>query len=496
MSRRIASLWFPRLASERRLRDRPTTGPFAIVWKEGNAERVYCPNPAAEAEGLYRGQGVADARALCPDLCVEEVDPVADRRFLLNLARWAGRYCPWVGLEGDDGLVMDISGSTHLFGGETALADDMRAALTKAGLSVRIGLADTRGAAWALARFAEGRAAPGEAALRLAELPVAALRLDQKTCASLNRVGVRTIDALADLPRPTVTRRFGAGPLLRLDQALGRQPEEVSPLPEPKVFQVRLTLPEPIGLSRDVMAALERMLERLCSQLEAREKGARVLHLTLRRVDRASSRIELRLARAMRDAGRILALYEKHVEKIDAGFGIDQLRLEAVQVDNAPAAQISQCGAPEDARIAGADDGLADLITRLGARVGLEKIIRFLPAESHIPERGFITACAAYSEPAATWPAFSPPRPLVMFPPEPIGAKGSAPPKRFRWRAMTLTTARATGPERIAPEWWLDDPAWRSGLRDYWRVETREGRRLWLFHTPQNPAWFAQGEFA
>jgi protein ImuB len=61
---------------------------------------------------------------------------------------------------------------------------------------------------------------------------------------------------------------------------------------------------------------------------------------------------------------------------------------------------------------------------------------------------------------------------------------------------MALTTGRAIGPERICPEWWMEDEAWRSGLRDYWRVETQEGRRLWLFFTPQAPSWFVQGEFA
>jgi len=72
------------------------------------------------------------------------------------------------------------------------------------------------------------------------------------------------------------------------------------------------------------------------------------------------------------------------------------------------------------------------------------------------------------------------------------------PPGRFRWRRRWLTLAQAQGPERLAPEWWWDDPAWRSGLRDYWRVETAEGPRLWLFRTPQGvpPGWWAHGAFA
>lgn len=491
MSRRIASLAFPRLGSDRFLRARPQDGPFALTIHQDNADRLHCLNATAEAEGLRRGMGFSDARALCPDLRTAWADLAGDARFLLRLARWTGRYCPWVGLEGEDGLALDVTGSAHLFGGEAAMIADIRARMARVGLDVRIGLADTRGAAWALARFDPGIAAKGEGGARLAPLPVAALRLTPDVCAGLERMGIATIAQLAAPPRRTVARRFGDAPLMRLDQALGRQAEPVSPAPAPLHFAARLTLPEPIGLTDDVAAGLRRLLRRLCVRLQEAHKGARVLRLTLRRVDRASAEVELRLAAPMRDPERIARLFDHHLGDVDAGFGIDQLRLEAVRVEDLTPAQIGR-------REGSSDQKLADLITRLGNRVGLEKITRFLPADSHIPERSFLIAPAAYSRPDSAWPSrlTGPPRPLRLFPPEPIDGAGPRPPPRFRWRAMTLTTARATGPERIAPEWWFDDPAWRSGLRDYWRVETRQGRRLWLFFTPQNPGWFAQGEFA
>src|SRR5690606_21628978 len=133
-------------------------------------------------------------------------------------------------------------------------------------------------------------------------------------------------------------------------------------------------------------------------------------------------------------------------------------------------------------------------------RVGFENVQRYLPAKSHIPEKSFTVAAAAYSEPAENWPAFNR-RPIVIFPPEPIAGHDLEPPSAFRWRNMRLSIAYSEGPERIQPEWWLDDPNWRSGLRDYWRVQTHQGRRLWLFHTPQVDGthlstWFVQGEFA
>lgn len=488
IQRRIVSLWFPRLASDRVLRQRHIEGPFALTLMQKNANRIYCLNAAAIQQGLHQGMPYADARAFCPNLQSRMAQPAQDQRFLQALRRWATRYCPWVGLEGRDGLVMDVTGSTHLFGGEAAMLADMRTRLMRAGILTQIGLADTRGAAWALAHYGEGRAPSGEVLATLTALPVAALRIEDSMSVALQRLGLRSIGDLAGAARAPLTRRFGSGLLLRLDQALGMQPEEISPYADPPHFAVRMTLPEPIGLLSDVMAGAERLLVQLCAKLKAQEVGARNLRMTLRRVDQDQQQVELRLARPLRDPLRILPLFERGLSEVDAGFGIDQLRLEATLVETLPVQQISHVSSDRK-------DKLDDLISCLGTRIGLENIQRFLPADSHIPERSFIVAPAAYSNPADSWISTHP-RPITLFPPEPIAATGTRPPMRFRWRRMPLTTGRTTGPERIAPEWWLQDDNWRSGLRDYWRVETREGRRLWLFYTPQNPGWFVQGEFA
>lgn len=430
----------------------------------------------------------SDARAFCPDLLSRPADPKTDKQFLLAIRRWATRYCPWVGIEGEDGLVLDITGSAHLFGGEPAMLADMRQRLTRARLTVRVGVGDTRGAAWALAHFAEGAASPGNTLAALEPLPVAALRLDEASCIVLQRLGLRKISDLTKLQRAPLARRIGPHVLLRLDQALGRQPEGITPLSDSPHYGVRMTLPEPIGLVEDIMAGTARLLEQLCKKLTAQEMGARVLSLSLRRVDQDSQQVELRLARPLRDVNRILPLFERGVTTVEAGYGIDQMRLEAVQVEHVPVQQLSHVST-------GHKDQLDDLITRIGTRIGLENIQRFLPADSHIPERSYIIAPAAYSEPNGAWVSLRP-RPIRLFPPEPVAGTDPLPPHRFRWRRMTLTTGRATGPERIAPEWWLEDENWRSGVRDYWQVETQQGRRLWLYYTPQNPGWFVQGEFA
>ncbi|MEW2914039.1 DNA polymerase Y family protein [Leisingera sp. JC11] len=554
--RRILSLWFPRLGAERILRAERggIAGPLAVVEEVSNTQVISALNRAASAEGLQAGQPLRDAHAMCAGLVVRPRNRAAEAAFLAALRRWAGKFSPWVAEAGEDGLTIDLTGCAHLFGSEAALMETAGQDCAEMGLSVRMGLADTLGAAWALARYAGEEAAPersgdaidqearatraraqkrqsvkrrhwtrggaapqlqavvpqlgriaetGQAYGALAPLPVAALRLDSATVAQLNRLGLRRIGDLLGQPRASLARRFGQGLVLRLDQAMGSAPEPVSPARSPDRFAVRLTLPEPIGLMEDLLAGIDRMLPRLCARLEARGKGARVLRLEAHRCDQAMEAVTLGLARASREPARIRPLLEMKLEQIDAGYGIDMLRLEVLQAEaihaRTPAGHM-QAGAAARAR---QEDGAAleDLIGRLGARLGLEAITRCHPAESHIPEKTFTVQAAAWSEPAAgDWPLPPRPRPLLLWRPELVHAPDVPQvPERFRWRGRDWALAEAEGPERIAPEWWLEDPEWRSGVRDYWVVVTDCGTRLWLFFAhggALSPGWFCHGSFA
>lgn len=494
----MLSIWFPRLASDSSLRIRPVEGPFALTHRSGNSDHLHCVNMAAIARGLRRGMALADARAICPDLATRSADLAAEVAALASLRRWAGRYAPMVGTDGTDGLIADISGVPHLFGGEADLRDDLQARLDRAGLAAVSAIAGTRGAAHALARHGGGIVPDGQLASGIGHLPVTALRVDHDTAEGLSRMGLMRIADLIPLPRAPLARRFGPGLVLRLDQALGAQAEPLAAEPEPPHFGVRMTLPDPIGKQEDVMAGLARLLDRLCAKLAATHKGARRVRLELRRVDRGTAVVEIGLARPMRDPARIAALFTRGVDEIDAGFGIDALRLSAPLTETLAPEQIGRA----QIRF---EDALADLLSSIGNRIGFDRVQRLLPATSLIPERSFLLAPAAYSTPEPDLPPATtksgtprsgPTRPITLFAPEPVTAATGTPPASFRWRRMRFTTLRATGPERITPEWWFDDPAWRTGLRDYWLIETHEGPRLWLFTTPQAPAWSVQGEFA
>lgn len=525
MPRRIAVAALPHLAAEAALRQEGRTAlahPFAVVERLRGALRLVSVNPAAAAAGLAPGLGLADARALCPGLVTHPAAPQRLVAFRRALARWAGRFSPIAATEGD-ALILDATGCTHLFGGEAAMLEALAAGLAGLGLTARLAMADTKGAAWALAHYGAmslAVAPQGHTRAALDPLPVAALRLEPEAAEGLAALGLATIGDAARIPRGALARRFGLATLRRLDQALGAEPEPVAPERPAPVFAVRLTLPEPIGLLADVTTGAERLLARLCHMLEAQGMGARALRLTARRIDGAEVQAAVTLSRPLREPTRLAALLAPRLAGIDAGHGIDALRLEATLAEPLGPVQTAPAQAGPTQAGAGGGEALADLLTRLGNRIGFEHLLRFLPAESHIPERAFTLAAAAWSEPEA-FPSAGPPRPLVLFPPEPLqpeaGATGAPspippgkpiplssapiagpPPRRFRWRGLWLTPVAAHGPERLAPEWWWHDPAWTSGLRDYWQVETAEGPRLWLFHAPEAPcsAWFVHGTFA
>lgn len=540
--RRILSLWFPRLAAERLLRQRRDTlpMPFAVVGDQNGAQVLVSLCGLAEAAGLRQGQPLRDATAMVPGLLTATADPLAEADFLTRLRRWAGKFSPWVAEEAPDALVIDLTGCAHLFGGEAALLAQAEQDCADLGLTVRAGVADTRGAAWALARFAGARARPhrngdaiaqearatrsraakrrvegapvavaqgviappGQMRQALADLPLAALRLAPSVVESLHRLGLRRVRDVIDLPRAAFARRFGADSLRRLDQALGLESEPVAPARAPLHFATRLTFPDPIGLTEDITQGLDRILPPLCVKLRAQARGARRLRLEAYRSDGRVERLDIGLARPTDDAHAIRPLILLKLDKIDPGFGIDCLRLEALETEPLHPVQhrgqIAASAAAEDRNAP--THAISDLIGRLGARLGTEAVTRLHPSESHIPEKSAQTLTAAWSVPhPEPWPQPRTPRPILLWSPEPVQAPDDpTPPAQFRWRRRDLTTRVAAGPERIAPEWWFDDAHWRNGPRDYWRVEVGEGERLWLYyaHGADIPGgWFCHGGF-
>ena len=489
---------------------------------------------AAERLGLRPGQALADACAAVPGLDLHEADGDADRAFLEGIADWCDRYTPLVSLDAPDGLFLDISGCAHLFArrdgkadGEARLAADLVTRLARTGLTARVAVAATPGAAWALARFGETgetRLAAGGEGRALAGLPVAALRLSGDETALLDRLGLKRIGQLIGQPRAPLAARFGMALVRRLDQALGFEDEPLSPRrPAPELSAER-RFAEPVADRQAVLAVVQSLAEGLAAGLERLGRGARHLELVLFRAGGGVWRTAVATSRPSRRARDLAGLFRERLERFgerletdlgfDSGSGIDMVRLAVLETEPLDDTQVDLSGRAD------ATAEFAQLIDRAVARLGAGCVTRLAPVDSHVPERAFAlpsvvragvriggqTDAAGFHR--AVFDPALPDRPVNLFDrPEPIEVMAQVPegpPSRFRWRRVLYDVVRADGPERIAPEWWLDGGSGAHSLltRDYYRVEDRQGRRYWLYRDglyereSAEPGWFLHGLFA
>ena len=517
-SQRLLSLWLCRLSTDRIVRSREVSAQALVIYgRRGNADLIVAVDETAERLGLHPGLALAQARAMHPALEAVAEDTEADATLLENIADWCLRYTPLVACDAPDGLLLDIGGCAHLYGGEAALVADLGRRLEAAGFAYRIAIAGTIGAAWAAAHHGQPAShAAGAERHILPPLPLAALRLPPATVAALGRVGLKRIGDIIDLPRSPLTARFGAAVLRQFDRALGHEHEPLNPrLPvAPYVAEQRFA--EPIGHEEDVLGTVEKLAAQLAFALERRGDGARRIELTLFRTDGELRRLAAGTSRPLRDPTAIRALFAERLnalaDALDPGFGFDMARLSVVVAEPCPPEQIGIGGAEDTAEV----DRLVD---RLSARLGARRVRRLVAQDSHIPELAAVTAPAQSTAADAGWDDFRrycaaaelSPRPLrLLTRPEPIEALAEVPdgpPLRFRWRRALHEVIAADGPERIEGAWWTDTGEHPSGslARDYFRVEDRSGLRFWLFRAglyrdlvsgAAAPSWFLHGTYA
>jgi protein ImuB len=482
---------------------------MVLSHRDNNTQRIASLDAQAEALKLKPGLGIADARARYPAIEIIEADPEADRRLLEALADWCDRYTPLVAIDGTEGLFLDISGCAHLFGGEEAMLGDLRFRLGEQGFDARTGLGSTPGAAWAAARYGLPPIGSGEESAALSPLPLAALRIDYATRESLESVGLRTVGSIMSAPRAPLARRFGMELIARIDQALGRVEESITPRLPVAPLSAERHFPEPILLTEDIERLIPMLAASLKRDLERRGEGARRLQLALFRVDGAVSRISVGTSRPLREPSLVAKLFHERLAalegSVDPGYGFDLVRL-AVLVS----AEFDDAQGDLTGHSAEADEDLALFADRLRARLGDDAVLVPVLVESHIPERAVElapfagdTGTAKKASVAAQGQIFVD-RPIRLFrDPEPVEVTAEVPegpPASFRWRRASHRVASAEGPERIAPEWWRVPQG--TAARDYYRVEDEDGRRYWLFREGAYdapgvmPGWFMHGLFA
>ena len=508
---RVVSLFLPAWPTDRLRRKLgaaapPAEAPLVLIGREGRRRVVLAQDAAARRAGLRVGMPAAKAQALVPGLIVKDAEPAADAGALDRLALWAlQRYAPIAAADAPDGLVIDSTGAAHLHDGEDAMVRGMVDQLAASGVAARAALADSWGAAHALARYVARPAIvvpPGESSTAILDLPIAALRLPKTMAEDLSVLGFARIGELAAKPRAPLALRFGPELGRRLDQAFGRLGEPIDPVRPPDLIEVRRVFADPIGAAETIARTTGKLVAQLCEALEAKALGARRLDFLFHRVDNRIEAIRIGTASPVRDVKRLTRLLCDKIETIDPGFGIEIMRLAATLAEPlAPKQMISSLIEEPEADVSGLIDTLAN-------RVGEQRLYRFAPVASDVPERSVCRVAPAAPDSGETWPDPWPnhwPRPSRLLPvPEPIATVAllpDHPPVSFTWRGVRRRVKCADGPERVFGEWWKRD-AELIALRDYFRVEDAAGERFWIYRAGDGEdaatgshRWFLHGIF-
>jgi protein ImuB len=471
--------------------------PFVMAAPDHGRVLVRAANKAAQEKGIDVDMVVADCRAILPSLQVFDDKSELEDKLLNALAEWCLRYTPVVAINKPDGLILDVSGCPHLWGGEKPYLKDIVTKLRAFGYDVRAAIADTIGAAYAVCHYGQVSPIVERYSQLAALLPLspAALRLDPAILERLAKLGLHQIQSFINMPRKALRRRFGETILTRLDQALGQEYESIQPVQPIEPYQERLPSLEPIRTAPGIEIALKQLLEKLCKRLAKEEKGLRKCVFKCYRIDGAVQQIEIGTSRPTRNVTHLFKLFELKIVSIAPALGIEVFAIEAPVVEDVSPIQDALWNFTEG----GNGTAIGELLDRIAGKLGADTIHRYLPDEHYWPERSVRVATSLAEKPQTNWRKDLP-RPIHLLPkPETIEVTvpmPDYPPMLFRYKGELHNISKADGPERIEQEWWV-----QQGLyRDYYCVEDEKGARYWLFRAGSyeqgNPQWFIHGFFA
>jgi protein ImuB len=499
MGKRFVTIWLRYLKTDwfTRRNRKLSEVPFVLSAPDHGRKVIVALNVHAEAAGIFKGMVVADARAIVPSLVVLDDKPELPEKVLKALAEWCIRFTPFVAVDMPSGIILDVSGCAHLWGGEQQYLDHIVSKLKSLGYFVHAAMADTIGAAWAVSHYGSGISvvAKEKHPEALLSLPPGALRLEAETVERLYKLGLSRVADFIAMPRSALRRRFGEHILKRLHEALGNAEEIIEPVYPPEEYQERLPSLEPIRTRAGIEIALQKLLDTLCTRLQKEGKGLRKAIFKSFRIDGKIVCVEIGTNHASRNPAHLFKLFELKIDTIEPALGIDLFLLEAHRVEEvAPWQQKLWEGG------GGLDSGVAELLDRVAGKIGINAILRLLPDEHYWPERSYKVAASLEEKPVTTW-KLDRPRPVeVLAKPEPIEVMAPVPdypPMSFSYKGKRHKVVKADGPERIEQEWWIED----GKHRDYYAVEDEEGKRYWLFRLGHYDAektygWFMHGFFS
>jgi protein ImuB len=458
---------------------------------------------------------LAQARALVRErVIVVPWKPESDADALRSVATWCHRFSPIVGIDPPDGLVMDVTGTQRLHKGEHRLLALIRRSMDRFGFRTRLAIASTVGCARAASRHGDITCMsiqPGDEAACMRAMPIEALDLSNEQTASLRALGFDRVGPLMELPRSSLSARFGADALKCIDAALGRRTEVIVPVRPREVLQADHVLDGPTSHWESVHRCAGMLVAKLMALLSSRQMGLRRLDVTLALANGSSPvRITLTLCRPCRDERHVWSMLQPHLERADLGDGVESISLVAARASPIHHSQYRLnaspgLDSPGDGDRPDSEAAIGMLSDTLMSRLGADAVMKMFPVESHVPERSFRLESMATARRRHDAARVDPtPRPTRLFMrPEPIHVihlSPDGPIFQLQWRHTTWSVTSCIGPERIGGRWWLSTPTETCIDRDYYRVcitaRGHEPRWIWMYRLSVHGTWHAHGEWA
>jgi protein ImuB len=512
--KRVLAIWLPNWPVQRLVRAQPELAGRAVVLQgpSQRGEAVVACSTAAQRAGVEAGMPVAEAISLLgrkQRAVFEPYDPAKDRETLVELAEWCHRFSPSVGLEEGEApetLLLDATNLAPLFGSEAALAAQVAQGMRRRGFEVRIALADTVGAAWGMARYddraTECEAAPSEGR----GLPMAALRLPDGMLTTLGELGIATVADVLALPLEELRSRFGTLLLQRIHQFVGTTPEVIATVDPPEEFVVEQQFEYPLTQGEAIRFSVERLLERLAWQLAARNAGALAVVCRFSCEGTRDAVFEFGLFQPTANAKHLWELAELQLERVRLGGPATAIEVRTTRHATLEQRQVALFG--EEQSLAQSRP-VASLVNRLSGRLGRDAVVRCRLISDAQPELAYreepLVSGGAEGrrektrrlKPSRQQSAESGvlDRPLrLLAQPAPLEMSSvfpEGPLIRFFYGGQAHHIAREWGMERIETGWWRR----KRVARDYYRIETSEGRRFWLFQQLTDDRWFLHGVY-
>ncbi len=551
---RIACLHFPQWPIQRLIGQRPELRFQLVMLFHQHPQRgqiVVAASPRAALQGIRPGMPVTEAKSLLRRAIPGKSSAASttranetanagaarpreafyllpyeagvDREALTAIARQLDTFSPLVGIDSQEpsaSLLLDLTGLGKLFGDEATLLRGVLQVLRGQGYVVQSAIAPTVGAAWALAHYGMERTDGfGETSPLIATafdwltfdpLPPAALRIDTGVCETLHQLGLTTIGALRQIPAASLTARFGDVLARRLHQLVGAQRETFQAVPRALAYHAEQVLEFPLRDQTTVLVVIERLLERICRELQRVRQGALAWHIRLWRSEAKPLPLRVGLFQASSQVAQIMPLVRMQLEQ-NAEFDGQNHPIEEVAVSaESCVLLVERQGELFDEQPRINETALGELLNRLTIRLGEDRVLSAACVSGAQPERA--VEYRPLVGPRSVRPRRSPQRltgdvlqrparllskplelaPLLAALPSPRSQSAVFEmPSGFEWRGHSFQVRRSWGPERIETGWWHG----RTVRRDYWRIETTSGSQFWIFRDLRSRKWFLHGGF-